>query len=126
MDRIIAVALGGASGALARYAVYVLVNGWITSPAPLATWVVNLLGCLIIGFLAPFLSTPSIPTHWRMFALVGFLGSFTTFSTFSLESIVLWQDGREGLVLLNAIGSVVAGLLLVWAGMNLHRLVFGQ
>ena len=126
MKALIAVALGGATGALVRYSVYLMVDKWTNSPAPLATWAVNLIGCLLIGFLAPFMNTSSIPAQWRLFILVGFLGSFTTFSTFSLESVVLWQEGREGLVLLNAVGSVVAGIALVWLGMQLHKGMFGQ
>ncbi|MBX2822349.1 MAG: fluoride efflux transporter CrcB [Rhodothermaceae bacterium] len=126
MKALIAVALGGATGALVRYSVYLLVNKWIESPAPLATWTVNLVGCLLIGFLAPFMNTSTMPAQWRLFILVGFLGSFTTFSTFSLESMVLWQEGREGLVLLNAVGSVVAGIALVWLGMQLHKGLLGQ
>lgn len=121
----IAVALGGATGALARYSVYLLMHAWIDSPAPLATWTVNLVGCLLIGFLAPFMASTPIPEAWRLFVLVGFLGSFTTFSTFSLESVLLWQDGRVGLVLLNALGSVAAGILLVWLGMVAHKVVLG-
>lgn len=109
---------------MARYGVYVLVNKWIESPAPLATWTVNLVGCFLIGFLAPFMMASSVASHWRLMVLVGFLGSFTTFSTFSLESVALWQDGREGLVLLNAVGSVVAGVILVWLGMQLHKALY--
>ena len=126
MKAVIAVALGGAGGALARYSVYLLVNRWIESPAPIATWTVNLVGCFLIGFLAPFMSVSSVAPHWRLLVLVGFLGSFTTFSTFSLESVVLWQEGREGLVLLNVVGSVIAGVFLVWLGMQLHRGVWGS
>ena len=126
MNSIIAVALGGAAGALARYSVYLLITRWIESPAPIATWTANLSGCLLIGFLAPFLASTPLPTAWRLFVLVGFLGSFTTFSTFSLESITLWQEGREGLVLLNVVGSVAAGMLLVWLGMMLHKALLGE
>ena len=126
MKALIAVALGGAMGALVRYSVYLLVNKWIDSPAPLATWIVNLSGCFLIGFLAPFMNASSIPVQWRLFILVGFLGSFTTFSTFSLESVVLWQEGREGLVLMNAVGSVLLGIVLVWLGMQLHKCLLGQ
>ena len=125
MNILIAVALGGATGAMARYSVYLLVNRLIETPAPLATWTVNMVGCLLIGFLVPLMSGASVSSHWRLFVLVGFLGSFTTFSTFSLESVVLWQEGREGLVLLNAVGSVLAGVLLVWVGMQLHKWIGG-
>ena len=121
MERFLAVALGGAAGALVRYGVYVLIDKWMTTPAPVATWMVNLVGCLLIGFLAPLLTSQEMAPQWRFLILVGFLGSFTTFSTFSLESVVLWQDGRMGLVLLNTGGSVIAGLLFVWLGMQAHR-----
>lgn len=126
MDRIIAVALGGAAGALARYGVYLLLQRWLQSSLPYATWTVNLAGCLLIGFLVPLLNIDSIPASWRLFVLVGFLGSFTTFSTFSLESVVLWQEGKEGMVLLNAAGSVLAGIGLVWLGMQLHKWLPGS
>ena len=125
MDRIIAVMLGGAMGALARYGVYFAVNTWAQTQAPLATWVANLAGCLLIGFLAPLMNVDEVPLQWRLFVLVGFLGSFTTFSTFSLETVVLWQNGKEGLVLLNTLGSVVCGIVLVWLGMYLHKALVG-
>ena len=123
MDRIFAVMLGGAVGALARYGIYLCIDKWTETHAPVATWVANLAGCLLIGFLAPYLNVGSVPLQWRLFILVGFLGSFTTFSTFSLETVVLWQEGKEGLVLLNVVGSVVCGVALVWLGMYLHKSV---
>ena len=126
MQQMIAVALGGAMGALSRYAVYLLITKLATTPAPVATWTANLVGCLLIGFLVPFLNASGTPVVWRLFVLVGFLGSFTTFSTFSLETVVLWEQGRTGLVLLNAVGSVIAGVLFVWVGMKAHGWLLGE
>ncbi len=117
----LAVALGGAVGAMMRYGVALLVQRFADGPAPIATWIVNLLGCLLIGFLVPFLKTGNASVPVQLFILTGFLGSLTTFSTFSMESILLWQSGRIELLLLNVLGSVAAGLLLVWLGMKIHQ-----
>ncbi len=124
MIRFLAVALGGACGALMRYGTSLLVNSLFEGPAPVATWSVNLFGCLLIGFLVPFLTNSHATVPVQLFILVGFLGSLTTFSTFSMESVFLWQDGRIPLLMLNAVGSVVAGFLLVWVGMKLHESFF--
>jgi CrcB protein len=126
MDRFIAVAAGGALGAMLRYSAYLVAAHVYEGPAPAATWSVNLLGCLLIGFLAPAVQSLGVTANVRLLLLVGFLGSFTTFSTFSLESLVLWQEGRLGLVLVNAVGSVAAGLVLVWLGMRLHEGLLGS
>ena len=123
MIRFLAVAAGGAIGAMMRYGASLFISQLFQGPAPVATWTVNLLGCLLIGFLVPYLMTIPASTPIQLFVLVGFLGSLTTFSTFSMESVVLWRDGQILLVLLNAVGSVAAGIVLVWAGMKLHELV---
>ncbi len=115
------VALGGASGALARFAAGLLVSQYWKGALPLSTWLVNLIGCLLIGAAVGLFERQGGGGPLRYFAVVGFLGSFTTFSTFSVETIALLQDGRLGLALLNAGGSVVLGLLCVVAGMALVR-----
>ena len=123
MLNVLFVALGGALGALARYAVSVVVVRFWAEPLPLATWTVNLLGCVLIGFGVALLQRTSVPEAGRLFFITGFLGSFTTFSTYSLETVALWQSGATGLAALNAVGSVVAGLLGVGLGMALGRLI---
>ena len=118
----LAVALGGALGAFLRY----VVSGWVQKSAsiwtanerfPLGTFLVNLSGCLCIGLLVGLLSqrvtaSPAL----RCFLFIGVLGSYTTFSTYALESLKLIQDGDWGLAALNAIGSPVLGLSGVWLG----------
>ncbi len=121
MLRFFAVAAGGALGAMLRYGTYILMNRIYEGPAPWATWTVNMVGCFLIGFLVPLLRELPVAVPVQVFILVGFLGSLTTFSTFSIESVVLWENGRIDLLLLNAVGSVVVGMLLVWLGMKLHE-----
>ncbi len=119
MLRFLAVASGGALGAMLRYGTYIMISRIYDGPAPWATWIVNMLGCLLIGFLAPLLRELPVAVPVQVFVLVGFLGSLTTFSTFSIESVVLWENGNIGLLLLNTLGSVAVGMLLVWLGMKL-------
>jgi CrcB protein len=118
------VALGGALGAMARYGTTLLVLRLVETRAPLATWAANLCGCFLIGFLTPLADRLFVDPAFRLLLLVGFLGSYTTFSTFSLESVILWREGQFGLLVINAIGSVAAGMILVWLGIRLHAALF--
>jgi CrcB protein len=116
MYAVLAVALGGACGALARYGAGQLVRQLVDSPFPWATWTVNLTGCLLIGAAVPLLAALHVGEEARFFLVVGFLGSFTTFSTYSLDTLALFANGHGLFALLNAAGSVVAGLIFVWIG----------
>ena len=122
MYQILLVALGGALGAATRYGASVWVTHLWEEPRVLATWGVNLVGCLLIGILAPMLGRIGLNDEVQFFLIVGFLGSLTTFSTFSLETMVLWQEGLGMMALLNAVGSVLLGLLCVWVGLALNRM----
>lgn len=125
MPAILFVALGGACGALARYGAGRLVAHLVDHPFPWSTWTVNLLGCLLIGLSLPLLKRigPADGTH--LFLVVGFLGSFTTFSTYSVDTLALSGTGYGLLSLLNAVGSLAFGLLLVMAGRALGTCIFG-
>jgi CrcB protein len=116
MTTIFSIALGGACGALARYGAGLLVRHLVDAPFPWATWTVNLVGCFLIGASLPLLSALPFGDQSRIFLVVGFLGSFTTFSTYSLDTLSLATNGHAVLALANAAGSVVAGLLCVWLG----------
>lgn len=122
LSHFILVAVGGALGATARYSAgLVAIRLWGTG-LPVGTWIVNLAGSFLIGLAVPFLITKMGATEGLRFALVvGFLGSFTTFSTFSLDTLSLWETGRPGWALLNVGGSVLAGLLLVALGLWVGR-----
>lgn len=116
MPPALAVALGGACGALARYGTGRLVAHVVDTPFPWATWAVNLVGCFLIGLAVPVLSGLDVADEARFFLVLGFLGSFTTFSTYSLDTLSLLVDGHATLALLNAAGSLLVGLVFVWLG----------
>ncbi len=91
---------------------------------PWGTIVVNISGCLALGLLLGSLeSRPQLAPAWRSFAAVGVLGAFTTFSTFELETLALLQRDALPAALVNVAGSVLLGLLAVWTGHAVGRLV---
>ncbi|MEM9996284.1 MAG: fluoride efflux transporter CrcB [Bacteroidota bacterium] len=120
LSHLFLVALGGAGGAAARYAVGVLALRWSSFGLPIGTWVANVAGCFLIGLALPFV--PGRDTL-RLLGVVGFLGGFTTFSSFSAETLALMEAGRSGWALVNALGSVAVGLVAAWAGLALGRMV---
>lgn len=125
----ISVALGGALGAMARYWLCTYVFPIGGAQFPWGTLFVNVSGCLAIGLIYGFigeLSTEKIPLtpHWRAFLNTGFLGALTTFSTFSLESIVLWQQVNPITCLTYIAGSLMGCLAAVVIGVWLAARFF--
>jgi CrcB protein len=124
MTKLLFIAGGGALGSVLRY----LAAGWgqrlTPGVFPLGTLLVNVSGCLLIGYLATLFTGPAlIREEYRLAVLVGFLGGFTTFSTFGYESWALLADREWGLLGANVLLSNVAGLAAVWLG---HRLALVQ
>lgn len=117
------IALGGALGALARYLAGGAVHRLFPAVAfPVGTLAVNVLGCLLIGFLGGLAEARhGMGPEARGFLLVGLLGGFTTFSSFGYETLALARDAEMGRALLNVAASVVLGLAAVWAGNALAR-----
>ena len=126
MSSAFAVALGGACGALARYGAGRLVGLFVEHPFPWGTWTVNLLGCLFIGMTVPLFGWLSEAETVRFFLVVGFLGSFTTFSTYSLDTVALWGTGHGLLAILNAVASLACGLALVAVGREVSAWLLGM
>lgn len=120
LRQILLVALGGALGSALRYLTALLLARHYTGSIPLATLVVNLVGCFLIGLLIGLCSDM---THLRLLFITGFCGGFTTFSTFTAESYSMFREGAYGLALLYISGSVLIGLLALWLGICLSRLV---
>lgn len=124
VKQLVLVALGGALGSILRY----LTSWWIGKQFsyvfPLATFIVNTLGCFIIGFLI------GLSIYYRIFdnglkylLIIGFCGGYTTFSTFSAESFKLFETGNYWTLALYVAGSVLLGILAVWAGVIFSKIV---
>lgn len=110
-------ALGGILGTVGRYLLSGAVYRWMGTAFPYGTLVVNVSGCLVIGFLGTladkkFLLGPDA----RLFVMIGLLGAFTTFSSLIYESWKLFQDGQLMLGAVNLAGSIVLGLAAFWIG----------
>jgi fluoride exporter len=124
MPVILGIALAGALGALARYWLDGVVSRRTGGGFPWGTLVVNVSGALLLGFAFTVLSERLTVEPWlRASITIGFLGAYTTFSTLSFESYRLVEDGALGLALANMLGSVAAGLLAVYAGVVLGRML---
>jgi CrcB protein len=116
----IAVAIGGALGSVARHGVNRIVHQeWPLLRFPLATVIVNIVGCCVIGVLAGLVATGRLPmrANWREFIFVGILGGFTTFSTFGLDTVTLVRSGDSSQAFLNVLLHVVCGLAAVHFGL---------
>jgi len=122
--QLVAVAAGGAIGAVLRWLASSSVQKLASGAFPWGTFFVNALGSFLLGFLFVWLLERSAGSElWRLAITVGFLGAFTTFSTYSLESVRLLQEGAYGLALGNVLGQVIVCLTLTWLGVQLARLL---
>ena len=122
MNQLLAIAAGGAFGAVSRFWVSTSVYQWLGKDFPYGTLAVNVAGSLVMGLLYVLLierltSAPEV----RAILLIGFLGSFTTFSTFSLETLNLIEQAELLKAVLNIVTSLVSCLLAAWFGMLLAR-----
>ncbi|HEY3746678.1 MAG TPA: fluoride efflux transporter CrcB [Gemmatimonadaceae bacterium] len=111
------IALGGAAGSLVRYIVGGMVQRTSASGFPIGTLFVNVAGCLLIGIFVRFLLNMQTSAELRALLVVGFCGGFTTFSTFSFETVGLIEGGEYARAATYIVGSVVLCLLATFAGM---------
>lgn len=122
MTHLLAIAAGGALGALGRYGVTQGVHGLLGRGFPYGTLTANVIGSLIIGVLFVLLiERQEVSPELRGFLIVGFLGAFTTFSSFSLETVNLMSQGEMTKALLNILLSVTLCLAATWVGILLAR-----
>jgi CrcB protein len=118
------IGIGGFLGANFRYLVGGWVADWLGSDFPYGTLIINVSGSFIIGmFLTLITDRFAAPPNLRLFFAIGFLGAYTTFSTFSFESLALIQSRAYLAAAVNVVGSTVLGLLAVAAGVVLGRLL---
>lgn len=126
MQTLLLIAVAGALGALSRYGVSLWALRAFGEDFPLGTLVVNVLGCLLLGFFMGASAVhPGVTREVRVALGTGFLGSFTTFSTFGVETVRLVEEGAWGGALLNVGLNVVVGLACAAAGLALARRFLG-
>ncbi len=122
MTQIIAIAAGGAAGALLRYWTSLSVHSLLGRGFPYGTLTVNVLGSLLMGALyALLVERLTLAPEWRGAILIGLLGAFTTFSTFSIETLNLVEQGAHLKALLNVLLSVTLCLAAAWLGVTTGR-----
>jgi len=123
MRMILLLAVAGAAGTLSRYGLGGLTQRITGAGFPYGTLVINTLGCLMIGYVMQIaLNTDIIPVNARVVVTIGFLGAFTTFSTFSYETVRLFEDGAWVSAILNIMMNVGLGLAATLLGVLLGRI----
>lgn len=121
MTKAILIACGGAAGALLRYAIGGFTQRLLGTSFPYGTLLVNLTGCFIAGVLYALLVERAVGAHVRLALLTGCLGAYTTFSAFSLETVLALEARSPGVALANVLISVPGCLAACWAGLLLAR-----
>ena len=114
----------GALGALSRYWLTVSIERFNGTGFPLGTFMVNLLGSFLIGLLyILFAEKLSVADQWRQVIITGFLGAMTTFSTFSLDALLLFQQGHYNTALFYVLSSVMICIFAAYVGMQIARIL---
>lgn len=126
MLRLFLLAAGGAAGTLARYGVSVWADRAAKGVFPAGTMAVNLAGCFLIGAAWALFERSLVSPAQRLFLMTGFLGGFTTFSTFGLETFSLLREGEYWSAALNAAANNIFGVALVLAGFFCANFIMGR
>ena len=119
--KVIVLSIGGTLGVNARYWLGVWMNRWTSPQFPWATVTINVSGSFLIGFLTVALTRWMPHPNLRLMVVTGFLGGYTTFSTFENDALILWERGESILMAANVIGSVAAGFAAVVLGTAFAR-----
>ncbi len=124
MTHLLLIGCCGAAGAVSRYLVSKWMVVWFGDAFPIGTLVVNVIGCCLLGFVAQFgIESTSLSKETREVIGVGFLGGLTTFSTFGWETFRRLQEGLWGVAAGNVAANLIAGLLAVWLGATVARMI---
>jgi len=113
--------LGGGLGAIARYSISKIIPTG-TNGFPFGTWVANIISCIILGFLLSKLLEKELSTTYQLLLITGFCGGFSTFSTFSAETLQLLQNGQSHIAISYVAASILVCLLAVWIGLKLGNI----
>jgi len=118
------VGLGGGIGSIARYLISSIISEKSTTSFPLGTFLVNIIGCLLIGLIYGTSERFSwLNTEWRFFLAAGLCGGFTTFSAFTYESLVLLKEGHIFQLAFYAALSVFVGISVTWLGYTIMKTI---
>jgi CrcB protein len=123
MNKLVWIALGGLLGTLCRYFLSAFVDERSHSSFPYGTLAVNLVGCFIAGLTFPIFERLGISPELRLAVFTGFLGGFTTFSAYGLQTILLANGGMKSMAGANILLSNAGGLLMVWLGNAVARVL---
>ncbi len=122
MKSLFIIGLGGALGSICRYLVQLTIVRYVAVTFPLGTLIVNITGCFLIGLLYGLGARHAWMTvEWKIFLITGICGGYTTFSSYSLESITLFKQGNYAYFILYVASSVILGLLATLGGMLATR-----
>ena len=121
MLKYVVVGVGGFLGAIARYMLGAYIGSRYGVRFPYGTLVINVSGSFLVGFILTLLSRTTASPYWRYLIPIGFIGAYTTFSTFEYETLRAVQDGQAITGLLNVALSVIVGFAAVWAGAAIGR-----
>ncbi|HWM81934.1 MAG TPA: fluoride efflux transporter CrcB [Pseudolabrys sp.] len=114
--------IGGGIGAMVRHGLNLVTVQALGNHFPYATFFINITGSLTMGLVAGYFAFKGDASqHWRLFITTGILGGYTTFSTFSLDAVLLYERGETGLAALYVVGSVVLAVAGLFAGLALMR-----
>lgn len=124
LKNVLIIGMGGFIGTISRYLSTVYVHKWISISFPLGTFLVNILGCFLIGlFYGISEKSEFLTNEWRLFLTIGFCGGFTTFSTFANDNLMMVKDQQFLYMALYTVGSVALGLLMVYLGQLLIKVI---
>jgi fluoride exporter len=118
------IAIGGALGAIARYQIAAMIQARIPAGFPWGTFVVNISGCFVMGVATTVLTERTIAhPSWRYLIPIGFIGAYTTFSTFEAETYRAVVEGAWAIGAANIVGSVLVGYVALWLGVVIARML---
>ncbi len=124
MQKYLLIAIGGALGSIARYWVGSTIANRMGTKFPYGTLVINITACVIVGFSLSFLARRAdLSAGWRFLLPIGFIGAYSTFSTYEWETLSTIRNGAFFLAALYAVGSFILGLAAVWGGSVIAEII---
>jgi CrcB protein len=124
LQKYLLIAVGGALGSIARYWVGSAIANRMGTKFPYGTFVINVTACVIIGFSLSFMARrANLNPGWRFLIPIGFIGAYSTFSTYEWETLSTIRSGAFAIAALYAVGSLILGLAAVWGGSLLAEIL---